>query len=191
MAAPRRASTGAALSPAKPCDPPAGGARIFGLTGPGFPPNRDHSSGRPPPFSNEEELAKDQRGTKREDPDTGKKFYDLNKDPIVSPYTGKSYPRSFFDQNVVARAKAAPERTEDEEDEEVEVEEVVDAAAPEIVSLEDADAEEAGAEGEEIPDVEDVEDVEDIGDDDADVFLEEDEDEDEDLDFDVGSGDER
>jgi uncharacterized protein (TIGR02300 family) len=164
------------------------GRRIFGLTVPAFRPNRTIPSGRPPPFSNEEELAKDQRGTKREDPDTGKKFYDLNKDPIVSPYTGKSYPRSFFDQNVVARAKAAPERTEDDEDEEVEVEEVVDAAAPEIVSLEDADAEEAGAEGEEIPDVEDVED---LGDDDADVFLEEDEDEDEDLDFDVGGGDER
>lgn len=133
-------------------------------------------------------MAKDERGTKREDPDTGKKFYDLNKDPIVSPYTGKSYPRSYFESATVARAKAAPERKadEDEDEEEVEIEEVVE-AGPEIVSLEEADAEEAGEE-EEIPDVEDVEDVEDIGDDDADVFLEEDEDEDEDLDFDVGGG---
>ena len=129
-------------------------------------------------------MAKQDRGTKREDPDTGKKFYDLNKDPIVSPYTGKSYPRSYFDQNAV-RIKPAPERDEDDE-EEVEVEEVV-VAGPEIVSLEEADAEEAGAD-EDIPDVEDVEDVEDIGEDDADVFLEEDEDEDEDLDFDVGGG---
>jgi uncharacterized protein (TIGR02300 family) len=134
------------------------------------------------------QLAKPDRGTKREDPETGKKFYDLNKDPIVSPYTGKSYPRSFFEQ-VTARGKSGPERNEEEE-EEVEVEEVVDAAAPEIVSLDEAEAEEAGDE-EVIPDVEGVEDVEDIGDDDADVFLEEDEDEDEDLDFDVGSGDER
>ena len=133
------------------------------------------------------QLAKDDRGTKREDPDTGKKFYDLNKDPIVSPYTGKSYPRSYFDQTVLARIKAAPEP---EEDEEVEVAEVAEPDAPEIVSLEDADAEEA-VEGEEIPDVEGVEDVEDIGEDDADVFLEEDEDEDETLDFDVGGGDER
>ena len=61
---------------------------------------------------------------------------------------------------------------------------------PEVISLEDADAEEAGTE-EEIPDVEGVEDVEDIGEDDADVFLEEDEEEDENLDFDVGGGDER
>jgi uncharacterized protein (TIGR02300 family) len=126
----------------------------------------------------------DNRGTKREDPDTGKKFYDLNKDPIVSPYTGKSYPRSYFEQGGV-RARVA-ERDEEEE-EEVEVEELVEEAGPEIVSLEDADAEEAGTE-EEIPDVEDVEDVEDIGDDDSDVFLEEDEDEEDDLDFDVGGG---
>ena len=137
-------------------------------------------------------MANPDRGTKREDPETGKKFYDLNKDPIVSPYTGKSYPRSYFEQ-VAVRAKPAPERVEKDEeteDEEVIVETVdVEPGAPEIVSLEEADAEENGEE-EEIPEVEDVEDVEDIGEDDADVFLEEDEDEDEDLAFDVGSGDE-
>ncbi|RYE58234.1 MAG: TIGR02300 family protein [Hyphomicrobiales bacterium] len=132
-------------------------------------------------------MAKEDRGTKREDPETGKKFYDLNKDPIVSPYTGKSYPRSYFESVTAVRAKAAPERSveDDEDEEEVEVEEAAE-AGPEIVSLEEADAEEAGED--EIPDVEDVEDVEDIGEDDADVFLEEDEDEDEDLDFDVGAG---
>ncbi|MDP1731662.1 MAG: TIGR02300 family protein [Devosia sp.] len=134
-------------------------------------------------------MAKQDRGTKREDPDTGKKFYDLNKDPIVSPYTGKSYPRSFFEQ-VSVRGKIGPEREENEDEKELEVVAVVDVSAPEIVSLDEAEAEEAGDE-EVIPDVEDVEDVEDIGEDDADVFLEEDEDEDEDLDFDVGSSDER
>ena len=35
-------------------------------------------------------VAKSELGTKRIDPETGRKFYDLNKDPIVSPYTGKS-----------------------------------------------------------------------------------------------------
>jgi uncharacterized protein (TIGR02300 family) len=123
------------------------------------------------------------RGTKREDPDTGKKFYDLNKDPIVSPYTGKSYPRSYFETGV--RAKAAPEP--EEEEEEVEVAEVAEPGAPEIVSLEEADAEEEV--GEEIPEVEGEEEVEDIGEDESDVFLEEDEEE-EDLDFDVGGGNE-
>jgi uncharacterized protein (TIGR02300 family) len=133
-------------------------------------------------------LAKQQdRGTKREDPETGKKFYDLNRDPIVSPYTGKSYPRSYFEQNAPVTGRKAGKEVEDEEEDEVEEVEAAEPGAPEIVSLEDADAEEAGEE-EEIPDVEDVEDVEDIGGDDEDTFLEEDEDEDEDLDFDVGGG---
>jgi uncharacterized protein (TIGR02300 family) len=133
-------------------------------------------------------LASFNRGTKREDPETGQKFYDLNKDPIVSPFTGKSYPRSYFEQTL--RGRAALERANDqEEDEEVEVEEVVEPAAPEIVSLDEAEAEEAAED--ETPDVEGVEDVEDIGEDDADVFLEEEDDEEGDLDFDVGAGDER
>ena len=133
-------------------------------------------------------MAIKDRGTKREDPETGKKFYDLNRDPIVSPYTGKSYPRSYFEQTT--SRKAAAGRAEPEEEEEVEVEQVaVVPDAPEVISLEDADAEEAPAE-EEIPEVEDVEEAEDIGEDDADVFLEEEEDE-ENLDFDVGGGDER
>jgi uncharacterized protein (TIGR02300 family) len=138
-------------------------------------------------------LANPDRGTKREDPDTGKKFYDLGKDPVVSPYTGKSYPRSYFEQHAVTPRKASREEEEETEDEVEEVEVVVAAPdEPEVISLEDADAEEAGeTAGEEIPDVDDVEDVEDIGEDDADVFLEEDEEPESDLDFDTGSGDER
>src|SRR5690606_34287340 len=135
----------------QPCGP------ILGLTATGFGPNRTTSCGRPPRFPRGKQLAQDERGTKREDPETGKKYYDLNKDPIVSPYTGKSYPRSFFEQNAVAavRAKVA-ERTEDEDEDDVETEEeTAEPGAPEIVSLEDADAEEAGdEEGEAIPEVE-------------------------------------
>lgn len=135
-------------------------------------------------------MASSERGTKRTDPETGKKFYDLNLDPIVSPYTGKSYPRSYFEQLLVGKASPAKERKADVEDDEDEIEEEVeDAAAPEIVSLEDADAEEAG--DEEIPDVEDVEVDEELGDDEADVFLEEDEDEDDELGFDVGGDEDR
>ena len=131
-------------------------------------------------------MASSERGTKRTDPETGKKFYDLNQDPIVSPYTGKSYPRSYFEQVLAGKPSPATARKDDDEDDE-EIEEVEDAAAPEIVSLEDADAEESG--DEDIPDVEDVEVDEELGDDEADVFLEEDEDEDDELGFDV-SGDE-
>ena len=131
-------------------------------------------------------MASSERGTKRTDPETGKKFYDLNLDPIVSPYTGKSYPRSYFEQVLAGKPSPATARKDDDEDDE-EVEEVEDTAAPEIVSLEDADAEESGEE--DIPETDDVEVDEELGDDDADVFLEEDEDEDDELGFDVG-GDE-
>ena len=34
-------------------------------------------------------MSKDKLGKKRICPSTGKKFYDLNKDPIISPYTGE------------------------------------------------------------------------------------------------------
>lgn len=134
-------------------------------------------------------MASSERGTKRTDPETGKKFYDLNMDPIVSPYTGKSYPRSYFEQILVSKAAPVAARKAEVEDEEEVEEEVVDVAAPEIVSLEDADAEESG--DEDIPDVEDVEVDEELGEDEADVFLEEDEDEDDELGFDVGGDEDR
>lgn len=51
-------------------------------------------------------------GTQRIDPDTGRKFYDLNKDPVVSPYTGKSYPSSYFESHPDLTA----EEEEDSED---------------------------------------------------------------------------
>ncbi|MBS3849600.1 MULTISPECIES: TIGR02300 family protein [Devosia] len=131
-------------------------------------------------------MASSDRGTKRTDPETGKKFYDLNLDPIVSPYTGKSYPRSFFEQAPVtakaAPVKAKPVVAEEEEDE------VEDVAAPVIVSLEEADAEESG--DEDIPDTDDVEVDEELGEDDADTFLEDDEDDDDDIGFDVNDDEE-
>ncbi|HTO29097.1 MAG TPA: TIGR02300 family protein [Devosia sp.] len=134
-------------------------------------------------------MASSERGTKRTDPETGKKFYDLNLDPIVSPYTGKSYPRSYFEAVLTGKAAAVAARAKADEDEEEVEEEVEDVAAPEIVSLEDADAEESG--DEEIPETDDVEVDEELGDDDADVFLEEDEDEDDELGFEVGGDEDR
>jgi len=131
------------------------------------------------------QMASSERGTKRTDPDTGKKFYDLNQDPIVSPYTGKSYPRSFF-ETLTGKAGLASARKIDDEDEQEEEDEVEN-AGPEIVSLEEADAEESG---DDIPDVEDVEVEEDLGDE-EDVFLEEDEDEDDGLGFEVSDDEDR
>jgi uncharacterized protein (TIGR02300 family) len=122
-------------------------------------------------------VAKSQLGTKRIDPETGRKFYDLNKDPIVSPYTGKSYPRSYFESG---NEKVVEEEAEVEE-KELDAEE----EAPEVISLEDADDEAKG--GDEIPDMEDDEDV-DLGDDEDDTFLEEEEEEDDDVTDIIGVG---
>lgn len=41
-------------------------------------------------------MAEEAWGVKRTCPETGKRFYDLNKDPIVSPYTDIEYELSFF-----------------------------------------------------------------------------------------------
>ena len=35
-------------------------------------------------------MAKEEWGTKRICPETGKRFYDLNNNPVISPYTGKA-----------------------------------------------------------------------------------------------------
>lgn len=121
-------------------------------------------------------MAKPELGTKRIDPETGKKFYDLNRDPIVSPYTGVSYPRSYFDSGAVSIV--------DEEDE-VEAKEVdSEEVGAEIVSLEDADEEAKG--GDDLPDLDDDDDV-DLGDDD-DTFLESEEEEDDDVSGIIGVG---
>lgn len=123
-------------------------------------------------------MAKEELGTKRIDPETGRKFYDLNKDPIVSPYTGKSYPRTYFDAGDIKAVE------EDEEAEEKELDAEDD--TPETVSLEDADEEASG--GDNVPDMDDDEDV-DLGDDDDDTFLEDEEEEDDDVTDIIGHGD--
>ena len=79
-------------------------------------------------------MAKTDLGTKRICPTTGKKFYDLNKNPVISPYTGEVVPiapvapvrASRGDAARAAATEAAPETMETEE----------------LVPLEEADAEE-------------------------------------------------
>lgn len=131
-------------------------------------------------------MAKSELGTKRVCPDTGRKFYDLNKNPVVSPYTGKIVPiaapaRSRPETAPVARA-AAPQ----------EVELAPEAAETEFVSLEDAEAEQQGkkkpAAAAEVDAETDDEDVEvDDGMDDA-TFIEEEEEGDEDVTDIIGDG---
>jgi len=113
------------------------------------------------------DVAKAELGTKRVDPETGKKFYDLNKDPIVSPFTGVSYPRSYFESGP---AKARPANVADDEDE---VEDEVVEKDAEFVSLEEADEEASG--GASAVESDDDDDVEIADDEVDDVFIEEEE----------------
>ena len=115
-------------------------------------------------------MAKSELGTKRIDPETGRKFYDLNKDPIVSPYTGRSYPRSYFEtegDNSVEEEEEVETKEIDEEDTDAET-----------VSLEEADEETSGKSDDNV----------DLGDDDDDTFLEEEEEEDDDVSGIIGVG---
>lgn len=88
-------------------------------------------------------MAKSELGTKRVCPETGRKFYDLGKTPVISPYTGKVVPivvpvqsRSRPSDAAAAAARAAPA---------AEAESIVpETADAEFVSLEDAEAEQQG-----------------------------------------------
>jgi len=90
-------------------------------------------------------VAKSDLGTKRVCPETGRKFYDLGKTPVVSPYTGKVVPiivapvRSRPESAAAAAAAAA--RPVPVAEAETIVPETADA---EFVSLEDAEAEQQG-----------------------------------------------
>ena len=132
-------------------------------------------------------MAKSDLGTKRVCPTTGKKFYDLNKSPVISPYTGEVVPiapvagtRGRADQRAAAAADTeAPEVMETEE----------------LVSLEEADAEEnTGKVKAVVPESEDdIELDESIEDDDDDsTFIADEEEGDEDVTDIIGdvSGDE-
>jgi uncharacterized protein (TIGR02300 family) len=128
-------------------------------------------------------VAKPELGTKRVCPETGRKFYDLNKDPVISPYTGKVVPveapvtRGRPEPVQAPAAVHAPHPAPAEE-----------VAAPEpqeaeTVSLEEADAETQGAKGPvetSEPDIEEEVEMDDEGLDDS-TFIEEQEEEDADV----------
>ena len=85
-------------------------------------------------------MAKPDLGTKRVCPDTGRKFYDLNKTPVISPYTGKVVPiavpapsRSRPEPAAARPAPVAPTVSVEPE-----------TADAEFVLLEDAEAEQQG-----------------------------------------------
>jgi uncharacterized protein (TIGR02300 family) len=121
-------------------------------------------------------VAKSDLGTKRICPTTGKKFYDLNKHPVISPYTGEVVPIAPVapprtrNTPAAAAAETAPEPAETEE----------------LVSLEEADAEEnTGKVKAVVPESEDDieidENIEDDDDDDSTFIADEEDEGDEDV----------
>src|SRR2546430_14243091 len=85
-------------------------------------------------------VAKSDLGTKRICPTTGKKFYDLNKSPVISPYTGEVVPIAPVAPPRAARGDAARAAAAASATAAADVPEA--AEAEELVSLEEADAEE-------------------------------------------------
>ena len=89
-------------------------------------------------------MAKTELGTKRVCPETGRKFYDLGKTPVISPYTGKVVPivvpapSRARPEPAAPVARPAPAPVPEPE---VVAPETADA---EFVSLEDAEAEQQG-----------------------------------------------
>jgi uncharacterized protein (TIGR02300 family) len=81
-------------------------------------------------------VAKSDLGTKRICPTTGKKFYDLNKNPVISPYTGEVVPIAPVAPPRPVRGAAAAAAPI------VPAEAPEPAEAEELVPLEEADAEE-------------------------------------------------
>ncbi len=136
-------------------------------------------------------MAKADLGTKRICPTTGKKFYDLNKNPVISPYTGEIVPIAPVPPPRT-RADAAPRAAA------ANAASIVPepAEAEELVSLEEADAEEnSGKVKAVMPESEDdieVDETLDDDDDDDSTFIAEDEEDDEDVTDIIGdvSGDE-
>ena len=135
-------------------------------------------------------MAKSDLGTKRICPTTGKKFYDLNKKPVISPYTGEVVPIAPVapTRGRAEAARAAPVPTAEAAPEPMEAEE--------LVSLEEADAEEnTGKVKAVVPeseeDIEIDETIEDDDDDDS-TFIADEEEGDEDVTDIIGdvSGDE-
>jgi len=79
-------------------------------------------------------------GTKRICPTTGKRFYDLNRSPIVSPYTGEVVDIESVRRKMAASviARAVPEKDDDVLVEDIEAEdELLEAVVPEDTELDD------------------------------------------------------
>jgi uncharacterized protein (TIGR02300 family) len=85
-------------------------------------------------------MPKAEWGTKRICPTTGKRFYDLNKSPIVSPYTGEVVDIESVRRKMAASviSRAVPEKDDDVLVEDIEADDdLLPAEAAEDTELDD------------------------------------------------------
>lgn len=85
-------------------------------------------------------MPKEEWGSKRICPTTGKRFYDLNRNPVVSPYTGEVVDIESARRKAVAAviSRVAPEKDEDLLVDDLEAEDdLLDAATPEDADVDD------------------------------------------------------
>lgn len=87
-------------------------------------------------------MPKEEWGTKRLCPTTGKRFYDLNKTPIVSPYTGEVVEIEMGKSRMIAadaEDRSKVKKSEDLEDDVILDDDDVDVDLDEDDMLEDDD----------------------------------------------------
>ena len=84
-------------------------------------------------------MAKEEWGTKRVCPDTGKRFYDLNNNPVISPYTGKEI---ILDKSASTKIKVKTKSAESKKDEKFEESDELLNIDDELILDEEADSSE-------------------------------------------------
>lgn len=84
-------------------------------------------------------MPKEEWGTKRICPTTGKRFYDLKRSPIVSPYTGEVVDIESARRKAVAAviSRAAPEKDDDPLVEDIDGDDLLETNTSEDTELDD------------------------------------------------------
>lgn len=84
-------------------------------------------------------MPKEEWGTKRICPTTGKRFYDLNKTPIVSPYTGEVVDIESARRKMAAAviSRGVPDKDEDVLVDDLDTDDLLEASVADDTELDD------------------------------------------------------
>jgi uncharacterized protein (TIGR02300 family) len=80
-------------------------------------------------------MPKEDWGTKRICPTTGRRFYDLHRSPVVSPYTGEVVDIDTFRRKATSAILAQEAKATRLLDDDLETEDLIEAAAPDDAEL--------------------------------------------------------